>query len=110
MIVDVFLAKALICFAGTCHPALVGRTTPIGEFQLRPLAISAPQYGGDVLEFARDSQGDVFAIHRPPTSKRRQLLAAFYRPAVTNGCINVTTETYTALMECCNNATLRVNP
>lgn len=110
MLVEVFLSKSLICFLGACHPALVGRTTPHGEFQLAPLAISAPQYGGDVLEFARDKQGDVFAIHRPPTQRRRQMLRDFYRAPVTNGCVNVSDQTYSALMECCQQATLRVTP
>ena len=108
--VQVFIGKALICFVGTCHPALVGHTTPHGEFQLRPLAISAPQYGGDVLEFARDNKGGVFAIHRPPTQHRQQLLRKFHRPPVTNGCVNVTNETYAALKVCCSNARIRVTP
>lgn len=97
MIVEVFLAKALICFAGSCHPALVGQRTPKGTFRLERIPISAPQYGGDVLVFAPDGPRAVFAVHRAPTAHRRELLKQHHKGKVTLGCINVTREVYALL-------------
>ncbi len=108
--IHVLLSEALLCFAGMCHPALVGPDTPHGAFQLRRLEVSAPQYGGDVLEFARDGRGGVFAIHRPPSPVREQLLRRTQRPPVTNGCINVSHEVYEQLRACCTGWRLEIIP
>ena len=97
MIVEVFLSKALICFAGMCHPALVGNRTPTGTFPLKVIPISKPQYGGDVIRFAPDGPKAVFAIHRPPSARRRQLLKGERRTGITLGCINVQDHVYEQL-------------
>lgn len=97
MIAEVFLSKALICFAGVCHPALVGSRTPTGTFPMRVIPISKPQYGGDVIMFAPDGKRAVFAIHRPPSARRAQLLKGERRTGVTLGCINVEPSVYDRL-------------
>lgn len=94
MIIEVFISKALLCIAGACHPALVGQRTPRGTFTLERIPISAPQYGGDVLKFAPDGPRAVFAIHRAPTRRRRELLWQRHTQPVTLGCINVTSDVY----------------
>lgn len=107
MIVEVFLAKSLICFLGQCSPALVGERTPVGTFQMERIKIKAPQYGGSVLKFAPDGRDAIFAVHRPPSQRRRILLDRPERPHVTMGCINVKDEVYEALPD---TATLRILP
>lgn len=109
IVVDIALAT--ICFLQSgqqvCHNALVGPSTPRGEFEVVQRLTQDPGYGGDVLQFHEDAK-QVFAIHRvwtlKPEQKRLQRLAssdAHQRRSITNGCINVAPEVYDALMECC---------
>jgi hypothetical protein len=100
--VEVLLASASICFGGACYPALVGRATPTGAFTLRVLETRAPAYKGDVLAF-HESKDGVFAVHRPPSERRRINLGApdDRRRYVTDGCVNVTDAVYEALRTCC---------
>lgn len=95
--VDVWLSKALICFLGTCHPALVGVRTPTGTFDMQVIKVSPPQYRGDVIKFADDGPRAVFAIHRPPSARRRALLRGEKRTGITLGCINVDDSVYEQL-------------
>lgn len=97
--VEIFLAKALICFASVCHPALIGDRTPVGEFPMQVVRVAPPQYGGHVVKFADDPRDKkyMFAIHRSPTAHRASLLKQASRPPVTLGCVNVSPETYDAL-------------
>lgn len=113
--VTVFLAKALICFAGNCYPALVGNNTPTGEFQLIERRVLTPGYGGDVLQFDYDEDRNfVWAIHRvwrgsPMQYRDRRLETE--TPAdnwITNGCINVKPDVYEALKDCCSNSILTI--
>ena len=97
MLVEVFLSKALICFAGMCHPALVGARTPTGTFPMQVIPVSPPQYRGDVIKFAPDGPRAVFAIHRPPSQRRRDLLRGTRRTNITLGCINVDDNVYEQL-------------
>lgn len=97
------LSTAMICFAGTCSPALVGKDTPKGTFPLVQRFVQAPGYGGDVLQFKENEQ-EVFAVHRVwllrPAQRRAERLAspdAAQRQGVTGGCVNVAPETYEAL-------------
>lgn len=110
--VVVFLAKALICFSGTCYPALVGKDTHPGVYELHRRYVVKPGYGGDVLQYDENST-TWFAIHRvwtlKPAQRRRERLAsgvAADRLDVTNGCINVDEEVYKKLSDCCSNSTL----
>lgn len=110
--ITVYLAKALICFAGTCHPALVGRDTHPGEYPLIQRHVLAEGYGGDVLQFDETDE-IVYAIHRvwtlKPSQRRRERLnsgVAAQRQNVTNGCINVSEEIYENLVDCCASGTL----
>lgn len=104
--VTIDLAKALICFASVCHPALVGQTTPTGEFQLQHYSTSTPGYGGDILIF-KELKNEVFGIHRVLDLPGEQRIArlrspyARHRVNVTNGCVNVTPEVYDELILCC---------
>lgn len=109
-IVEVFLANSVLCIGATCHPVLVGPRTPTGEYTLSLRKISAPQYGGDVLEFAKDGPRAIFAIHRPPSHRRRHLLTLEKRPQVTLGCINATDALYERLKDCCVGHILKVHP
>jgi hypothetical protein len=107
MVVLVDIVAAVICFAGTCHNALVGNDTPRGEFTLAPHTIQDPPYGGDLLVFKHDVTG-VYAVHRVLDLPDQQRLARIHSPyprhriTVTAGCVNVTTEVYDALMTCCS--------
>ena len=111
VIVDV--AAAIICFASTCHPVLVGKDTPRGEFQLTQYAIESPGYGGDLLVFKRD-KGDVFAIHRVLDLPGQQRPARLHSPYpkhridVTGGCVNVAPEVYDKLVDCCSDSKVTI--
>ena len=104
MTVTIFLASALICIADQCHPALVGRATPVGSFPLVQRFVQARGYGGDVLQFA-DTPTGLLAIHRVwlgrPAQRRAQRLAsgdAGQRRDVTDGCVNVMPAVYEAIL------------
>jgi hypothetical protein len=111
VVVDV--AAALICFASTCHPALVGNDTPRGEFTLAPYTIQDPRYGGDLLVFKHDDSG-VYAIHRVLDLPGQQRLArlrspyAKHRITITAGCVNVDPEVYGQLMDCCSGSKITI--
>lgn len=103
MTVTVLIAKALICFAGQCYPALVGDTTPMGTFEFFKTPTSLPYYGGSIAPFASDSTGAVFAIHKTwlgaPAERRdwRIKQASPKLRIMTKGCINVEPAVYDAL-------------
>lgn len=111
--VVVELSTALICFASSCFPALVGNDTPRGEFNLRQYSISTPGYGGDLLVFKHEKNA-VFAIHRVfdvPSQQRIARLSsphAEHRRGITGGCVNVDPEVYEKLVECCSTGSLRI--
>lgn len=112
MTVSVFLSKAIICFAGSCYPALLGHNTHPGEYQLIQRYVESPGYGGDVLQYDETDE-IVFSIHRVwtmnPKENRRKLLysdSAEDRRYVSNGCVNVSNEVYAKLVDCCTNSTL----
>jgi len=109
MDVVVDIAAALICFASTCHPALVGTDTPKGEFELKQYSTTLEGYGGDLLVFKQEGRS-VFAIHRVfdvPGQQRISRLRSPYakhRVSITGGCVNVTPEVYEALVDCCSDS------
>lgn len=111
VVVDV--AAALICFAATCHNALVGNDTPRGEFTLTPYTIQDPRYGGDLLVFNHDATG-VYAIHRVLDLPGQQRLArlnspyAQHRITITAGCVNVDPTVYDLLMDCCSGSKVTI--
>jgi hypothetical protein len=104
VIVDV--AAAIICFASTCHPALVGKDTPKGEFQLTHYSTKDPGYGGDILVF-KETETELFAIHRVLDLPGQQRLArlrspyAEHRITITAGCVNIDPVVYEELVNCC---------
>lgn len=111
--VEIFLSKALICFAATCYPMLYGDTTPLGTFQLIIRETADPGYGGDVLQFD-ETPTLVLAIHRlyllNPKQKRPQRMLS-NNPKdhkITNGCINVDSIVYESLKSCCSNSTVKI--
>lgn len=115
MTVVVSLSLATICFLNQCYPALVGKTTPPGNYVLSHRLVASPGYGGDVLVF-KEQEHDMFALHRvwtgTPSEQRLERLASASvarRRNVTLGCINVSAATYDRLLECCSNSTLVVN-
>jgi hypothetical protein len=114
VIVVVKLGLATICFLNQCYPALVGKTTPPGDYTLSHRIVVSPGYGGDVLTFREDA-ADLFAIHRiwmgAPSEHRAERLASAEparRRDVTGGCINVAAATYDRLVDCCSDAELVV--
>lgn len=114
MTVTVYLAAALLCFDGTCHPALVGENTPQGTYHLVERRVADPLYKGSVLQFAEDSKL-VYAIHRPwlgrPSENRLGRLASTDPKVrvITKGCVNVHDSVYEKIL---NNlpVVLRIEP
>ena len=110
--VVVHLIAATICFSGSCHPVLVGDTTPTGTYDLKHYATAAPGYGGDILVYKDDGTDRVFAVHRVlniPGQNRPQRLRSKNpndRRAITLGCINVEPIVYKRLTDCCSSAKL----
>lgn len=118
MLVEVFLALAMICFGADgqreCHNALVGPSTPVGEYQIVQRLTESLGYGGDVLQF-KETDEMVYAIHRvwllrPEEHRERRIKSRDprQRSSITNGCINVEPAVYEALLNCCSNSTLVV--
>lgn len=112
--VTLFLAKALICFAGSCYPALIGQNTLPGTYQLQPRIVLAEGYNNSVLQY-REDETTVYAIHKVWTQipsenriKRLQSGRLSDRMGVTKGCINVSEEVYDLLMDCCSHQTLTI--
>lgn len=105
------LSAALICFLGSCYPALIGTSTPVGEYRLEQRSTDVSGYGGDLLVF-REAETSVFAIHRVitfnPAQQRLQRLQSNKARdrIITDGCINVAPEVYSQLVDCCSNQTL----
>lgn len=103
MTVTVLLSAALLCIQGVCHHALVGQDTPTGSYTAVRMAAEDPLYGGDVLAFARNDTGAVFAIHRTwlgNSAERRQWRLQQDDPAqrvISQGCINIAPEVYDQL-------------
>jgi hypothetical protein len=104
VIVDI--AAALICFAATCYPALVGVDTPRGEFQLTHYTTPDPGYGGDILSF-KETKDHLYCIHRVIDVRGQQRLARLKSPdakrrnKITGGCVNVDPGVYEELAKCC---------
>lgn len=107
---DVFvhLATATLCFMNQCHPALIGKATPMGEYPIVHARVADPGYGGDVLAFARDAKG-IYAIHRVwtlvPRQRRLERLTrgnVAERLNITGGCVNVMPDVYDQLVKCCS--------
>jgi len=104
---------AVICFLGECHPALIGKDTPKGDFPLSYISTTLPGYGGNVLMFNEDTDG-IFAIHRVytlnPAERRIQRLkqADPSKRVITKGCINVMPEVYEKLVDCCANGRVEI--
>lgn len=111
MEVVVDIGAALICFSSMCFNALVGTDTPKGEFMLDRRGINDIRYGGELLVYKHDKK-NIFAIHQVIAVRgqhRSALLAestAKERRRITGGCINVTSEVYQQLIDCCSDARL----
>ncbi len=100
--VTVFLAKALICFAGNCHPALIGHDTVPGTYDMSILYTQQRGYGGDVLMYDQDDR-NWYGIHRTfdnlPHRERLYSRDAEARRYVTQGCVNVEPDVYEDLRD-----------
>lgn len=111
--VVVSLGAALICFNAVCYPALIGESTPPGEYRLEQRTTPQPGYGGDVLLF-KESNNGVFAIHRiinfNQAQKRMQRIASPMARdrIITDGCINVMPDVYEKLVQCCVTDNLQI--
>lgn len=105
VLVDV--AAAIICFAATCHPVLVGNETPRGEFQLTHYTTPVAIYKGDFLSF-KETRDSLYTIHRVVNVRGQQRLDRLKSPdpkqrtGVTGGCINVEPAVYEELVKCCS--------
>lgn len=115
MTILVSLSTATICFAHMCYPALIGRDTPVGEYELNLRLTDTPGYGGDVLQFSEDLTG-VYSIHRlwtlkPSQHREQRIKSSNPRDRViTNGCINLLPEVYENLRDCCSTEHLVITP
>lgn len=113
--VTVFVAKALICFAGQCHPALVGHDTIPGTYDMSILYTQQRGYGGDVLMYDSDDRS-WNAIHSTYTLDPRREREELYlntsaaERTVTAGCVNVEPEIYQDLRDNYRNLPLIINP
>lgn len=107
--VTIFLAKALICFQGVCHPVLLGENTHPGTYDMNVLLTDQRGYGGDVLMYDSDDR-QWYGVHRTynnlPARERLYSRDAEARRYVTNGCPNVQPEVYEQLRDCCRNLPL----
>jgi hypothetical protein len=107
------LAAATICFLNQCYPALVGKATMPGEYQLVERLTDSPGYGGDVLQFDENPKMWL-AIHRIwllKPSEHRDVRIHSKDPkdrVITHGCINVEPEVYEKLKDCCSNDQLTI--
>lgn len=103
MDVVVHIGMALLCFAQQCHPVLVGKNTPIGEFTMNQRIVVDPAYGGSVMQFKIENH-DVYAIHKvwlgKPSENRssRMKSQVVSDRVITNGCINVSDDVYNELL------------
>jgi len=112
MDVVVLLSKALICIAGQCFPALVGTETPVGSFTMYQRITEQPFYGGSVIQF-HETPKIVYAIHRvwlgrPAERRQERLDSSISQRFITKGCINVSDDVYTMLLDCCQGLILRI--
>lgn len=104
--VVVDIGAAIICFMSTCYPALVGTSTPTGEFQLTHYSTELKGYGGDLLVF-QELDSSVFAIHRLLNIQNRSERIKSQNPAdhvITAGCINLDPTVYDLLVDCCSDS------
>lgn len=108
--VEVFLSKGLICALGQCFAALTGGFTHPGTYQLQHVILEYDGKREPVLMYARDEDGNVYAIHGPPNARRRALLAAGSTAPVTAGCVNVEDHVRDMLIDCCNGSKLVIHP
>ena len=96
IIVDTQTATA--CIQDDCFPVLVGKNTPKGTYGLNLSTTLDPLYKGSVLAFKSDSTG-TYAIHRvwngkPSERRNERLKGTVSDRLITNGCINVSDDTY----------------
>ena len=96
VIVDTQTATA--CIQDECYPVLIGKNTPKGTYGLNLSTTSDPLYKGSVLAFKSDSTG-TYAIHRvwngkPSERRNERLKGTVSDRLITNGCINVSDDTY----------------
>lgn len=89
-------SSAVICAGAVCAPALYGYATPEGRYTIRHMYSSRLKM--PVMVFHVD-RGVAFAIHvtygNPEQQRAQRLLSA--TPAdnrITNGCINVSVDTW----------------
>lgn len=101
-LITVSLSAAVLCFANHCYPALVGKTTPVGTFEIHRVLTDAPGYGGEFLQF-KEEKTDVFAIHQVYLLNPKQHRASRIESndpkvrVITDGCINVEPWVYVKL-------------
>jgi hypothetical protein len=113
--VTAYIAAAMICFSNQCYHALVGRDTPVGDYQLKLMTTEAAGYGGDILAF-HETDDYVWAIHRvylrnPKQHRLQRILSDDpITRHITMGCINVMPDVYQKLVDCCRDSALRIAP
>lgn len=113
--ITVSLAAAVICFMNHCYPALIGTQTPVGTYTMIRRYTEQSGYGGDVLQF-HETDNSVYAVHRVwtqnLTEQREKRLAhgSVRDRIITGGCINVSYEVYSKLLECCVSEKIIITP
>lgn len=87
LILSTSLLFGPICPSGC--PVLIGKETPTGVFRAFPMAYQA-------IGFNETPDG-IMAIHPPHTPARASMLKREKRPVVTNGCVNISADTFQRL-------------
>lgn len=106
--VTIDVIAAVICFSGSCHPALVGKETPKGVYQLVLVTKGVPpKFGESVLSF-KETERDIFAIHRTWPGREKRYVLPPEKRVMTAGCVNVEPQVYEALVACCEGGSLHI--
>lgn len=96
-----------------CYPALVGHSTPVGEFDVVERLTEKYGYGGNVLQF-HETDTIIYAIHRtwllnPEQHRDLRIQSKNVKDRfITKGCVNVQPEVFEQLKTCCINEKLTI--
>lgn len=113
--VHIYLAAAVICFQNACYPILMGDDTPIGTFRMTERLTADPGYNGNVIQFY-ETDKKVYAIHRLWLLNKEQYRNERLNSSkpsdhkITSGCINVSSEVFERLLDCCTEEDLKILP
>lgn len=107
--VTVDVLAAVICFMGSCYPALVGKETPRGEFRLVEISmVGLPAALGKTVLSFKETKTDIFAVHKTWPGREQRYSHPPSKRLMTLGCINVEPHVYEKLENCCIGARIQI--